>query len=493
MKTAMLSTILLAGCSFALSLLLTPLFRNMALRLGWVDRPDYNRKLHMDAVPRIGGVPLVIAYLGSFGILLLLGLHSSFAAQLPPAVWRVLPAALIVVLTGLVDDLVGLEPWKKLLGLTLAALAASWAGLHIEALGGYELPIVLGVPLTVVWLVGCANAFNLIDGLDGLASGVGLLATLTTLVAGLLHGDSGLVMATAPLAGALFGFLRFNFNPASIFLGDCGSLWVGFMLGCYGVIWSQKSATVLGIAAPLMALSIPLLDTALSIARRYLRQRPIFEADHGHIHHRLLDRGLTPRRVALLLYAAGALAAVLSLLQSTVENGAGGLIIALFFGIVLIGIQFLGYQEFGIAAGLLRKSRFRSLIQAQLALRRCEESLRAATSADECWLAIRVACRELGFSQVALRLGGRSFHEQLDNSAYQRWTLHIPLSELDSVQLTRRFESLSAPVTPLVDLFHRVLSVKAAELIGRADRVQQVDRQPAPADALVAPAGGGGD
>src|SRR5262249_33092103 len=160
-------------------------------------------------------------------------------------------------LTGLTDDLAGLKPWQKLAGLTGSAVMACFGGLRIQSLAGHQGDAVLGVPLTVVWLGGCANAFNLIDRGDGLGTGVGRPAALTPLVAGLLRGAAGLVIATAPLAGALFGFLRFNFSPASIFMGDCGSLWVGFMLGCYGLIWSQKSATVLGIIAPVMALSIP--------------------------------------------------------------------------------------------------------------------------------------------------------------------------------------------------------------------------------------------
>jgi UDP-GlcNAc:undecaprenyl-phosphate GlcNAc-1-phosphate transferase len=147
------------------------------------------------------------------------------------------------------------------------------------------------LPVTVLWLLACANAFNLIDGLDGLASGVGLFATLTTLCAALMHGDMELALATAPLAGALIGFLRYNFNPASIFLGDCGSLSIGFLLGCYAVMWSQKSATLLGMAAPAIVLAAPLVDTALSIARRFIQHKPIFGADRGHLHHRLLDRG----------------------------------------------------------------------------------------------------------------------------------------------------------------------------------------------------------
>ena len=121
------------------------------------------------------------------------------------------------------------------------------------------------MPLSILWLVGCTNAFNLIDGLDGLAAGVGLFATITMLLAAFANHNLQLALVTMPLAGALIGFLRYNFNPASVFLGDCGSLLIGFLLGCYGVMWSQKSATLLGMTAPLMALAIPLLDAALSI------------------------------------------------------------------------------------------------------------------------------------------------------------------------------------------------------------------------------------
>src|SRR5207247_514333 len=207
----------------------------------------------------------------------------------------------------------------------------------------------VSLPLTLLWLVGCANAFNLIDGVDGLATGLGLFATLTMVIAALLHGNLTLAIATAPLAGALLGFLRYNFNPASIFLGDSGSLLVGFLLGCYGVLWTQKSATLLGMAAPLMALSIPILDVCLSIGRRFLSQSPIFGADRGHIHHRLLDRGLSPRRVALLLYAVGGLGALFSILQSVVPSRLSLLILALFCASTWIFVHSLKYVEFGVA------------------------------------------------------------------------------------------------------------------------------------------------
>src|SRR5581483_11066131 len=160
----------------------------------------------------------------------------------------------------------------------------------------------VGIPLTVVWLLGCTTAITLIDGVDGLAAGGGQFATITTTAIALVQHNPQLAFATVPLAGALLAFLRYNFSRATVFLGDCGSLLIGFLLGCYGTVWSYKSATLVGMTAPLIVLAIPLLDTTLAVGRRLLLGKPVFGADRGHIHHRLLDRGLTPRGVAIALY-----------------------------------------------------------------------------------------------------------------------------------------------------------------------------------------------
>ena len=447
-----------AAFAFLLSVLLTPLFREFALRAGWVDKPDQNRKVHPVPVPRIGGVPIVLASAGAVAAILYLGRHGSTPVQHLPLLWKLLPAIALVFLTGLLDDLVGLKPRHKLIGQTLAASAAWWAGVRIGGLGAEWSAV-----LTVLWLVGCTKAFNLIDGCDGVATGVGLFATVTTGIAALLHGDTGLMMATAPLAGALCGFLYFNFNPASIFLGDSGSLWLGFMLGCYAVIWSQKSATLLGMSAPVIALSVPLLDTGLSIARRFLRHEPIFRPDQGHIHHRLLARGLTPRRVALLLYGASGVAAGFSLLQSTLR--AEGLVIVLFCGAAWFGIQYLGYREFGVAARLLHRD-FRSMVRAEMLLDGVEKSLGAAGTVDECWRVIRAAGQDLGFCAVSLRINGSHYHEQLRANVNGHWDLRIPLSESEYVLLTHQFEPSKAPslVIPFTNLIYRTLAPKAAHL-----------------------------
>src|SRR2546421_10492649 len=151
---------------------------------------------------------------------------------------------------------------------------------------GSEWDMWVSIPVTVIWLVGCTNAFNLIDGLDGLAAGVGLFATLTMVLSALANQNLDMAMVTIPLAGALLAFLRYNFNPASVFLGDSGSLTIGFLLGCFGALWSEKSVTLVALTVPILAVSIPLADVALSIARRFVRNRPIFQGDRGHIHHK---------------------------------------------------------------------------------------------------------------------------------------------------------------------------------------------------------------
>ena len=457
----MLSTIFLAVCSFGLSFIFTPLVREIARRRYWFDHPDNNRKKHAMPIPRIGGVPILLAFAGSLGVLA--GLPGSPIDE-QSLVWRLLPASVLIFALGLSDDLIGLTARQKLLGQTLAAGLACWSGIQIRSLADGAVASYVGVPLTIVWLVGCANAFNLIDGVDGLACGVGFIATAVMLVAAYLHGDAQLVTAAVPLAGALLAFLVFNRHPASIFLGDSGSLWVGFVLGCLSVIASQKAETIPAIAAPLVALSIPLLDTGLSIARRFLHQQPIFCGDRDHVHHRLLDRGLSPGRVALVLYLASGLAASFALLQIWASREVGWVVVSVWCIIVWIGLRELKYKEFGIAARLLRQNNLRSMVKANLSLLRCEESLKSAAGAEECWWAIRTLSSECGFSAAALRLGRWTYHE-LPEQAADRYVLHIPLSDSDYVQLMCPFPCSAGPmiIGPLADILREVLSAKGAQ------------------------------
>jgi UDP-GlcNAc:undecaprenyl-phosphate GlcNAc-1-phosphate transferase len=450
----------LAVVSFLLALLITPVVRNAFRRIGVVDHPD-SRKLHPHAIPRVGGIAIFLAYLLAFGCMFVAHLRAG------AKVWHGLemilhlaPAALAIFATGLIDDIRGLRPWQKLIGEVAAALVACWAGIRVQDLAGYHLLPWIQVPLTVLWLVACTNAVNLIDGVDGLATGVSLFATCTILFAALLQNNITLALATAPLAGCLLGFLRYNFNPATIFLGDCGSLLVGFLLGCYGVLWTDKAATILGMTAPLMALSIPLLDTSLAIVRRFLRRQPVFTADRGHIHHRLLGRGLTPRKVALILYAFSALGAMCSLLM--MNQHMSGVVIIIFCAVTWMGVQHLGYVEFGAAGRMFLDGAFRRTLNSQVSLQSYQEQLIAAGTPEHCWVVISGACKDAGFHRVEMMLAGRTFEWQDGINPMNTWDVTIPISDSDYVRLTRSFGGGTQPniIAPLADVLQQALVPK---------------------------------
>jgi UDP-GlcNAc:undecaprenyl-phosphate GlcNAc-1-phosphate transferase len=456
----MYSLAFLAAISFLLSLLITPVVRNTFHRLGIVDHPN-DRKPHPHPIPRVGGVAILLAYSAAYGCVLLA--HS----QADVKIWhgfqfvtRLAPAALIIFATGFIDDIWGLKPWQKLTGEVGSALLAFWVGVRVQDFAGFHLAIWFQLPLTVLWLVACTNAVNLIDGVDGLATGVGLFAACTTLFAALLENNIALALATAPLAGCLLGFLRYNFNPATIFLGDCGSLFIGFLLGCYGVLWSEKAATILGMTAPLMALAIPLLDTSLAIARRFLRRQPVFTADRGHIHHRLLDRGLTPRRVALILYAFSALGAMSSLLM--MDQHVAGMVIIIFCAVTWIGVQHLGYVEFGTAGRMFLDGAFRRMLNSQVSLQMHHEELVAAPTPEDCWEVILGACKGAGFHHVQMVLAGRTFEWQDGINPLNTWDITIPISDSDYVRLTRSFGGGPEPnmIAPFADLLRHALVPK---------------------------------
>jgi UDP-GlcNAc:undecaprenyl-phosphate/decaprenyl-phosphate GlcNAc-1-phosphate transferase len=443
-RTGLLVYILLSLGVFGFlgSLIFTPVIRDAFARLGIVDRPDHTRKLHTRPVPRLGGLAILMAYVLAYGatslgfmsvdLLLPRDLHLTLGIGI---------GVLIVFFIGLADDFFELRPLHKLLAQIVAAGFAYWGGVQIHFRG---LPEVgwLSCPLTLLWLIGCTNAFNLIDGMDGLAAGVGLFATITTLIAALTWQNLGMVMATMPLAACLLGFLRYNFNPASVFLGDCGSLSIGFFLGCCGAIWSQKAATLLGMTAPLMAFAIPLLDAALAIVRRFLRRQPIFGADRRHIHHLLLDRGLTTRRVVILMYGICTVAAIFSLVQNSISDHLGGFVVILFCVAAWIGIQHLGYSEFGLATRLLLRGSFRHLIDAQFRLEQFREKLAGANTLEQCWKIVQAGAHEFGFAGVRLCVESEVFENRTSREEVRKcFQMRIPLSDGEYVNLQRGFDA----------------------------------------------------
>ena len=406
----MYALLLLGVSSFLLCLLLTPLVRDLFLKAGVVDKPDAERKFHTRAVPRVGGIPIVLACAGSFAMLYwFFGNRGKIYIQHGQILHAILPASSVIFAVGLLDDLVGLKPWQKLFGQVIAASLAIYFGVQLST---NHMPHFVGIAGSLIWLICCTNAVNLIDGMDGLATGVSLLSTLTTLVVALMFGRYGLALATAPLAGALLAFLRYNFSPATVFLGDCGSLTVGFMLGCFGLVWSQHTVSLIGLAAPLMALALPLTDVGLAITRRFLRDAPIFQADRGHIHHRVLALGFSTSRAALILYGFCCASATMALVLTMDTKHFGWPMLIVFFFFMAFGIRQLGYVEFSAASKLLSRGSLRRAVQEELHLEELRVSLADAESVEDCWNVVRIACRELQFASAHLQVGGVSYYEE---------------------------------------------------------------------------------
>jgi UDP-GlcNAc:undecaprenyl-phosphate/decaprenyl-phosphate GlcNAc-1-phosphate transferase len=429
--------------AFVLCLILTPISRNLCLRYDVVDRPDTERRFHLKPIPRIGGLPIVLSYAGALGLLLILApRRATLSIQHLSLFLSLLPATGLIFLTGVIDDIFTLKPSQKLFGQFLAAVLAVSLGARMSFAGHMSHSSFITIPLSIIWLIGCANAVNLIDGLDGLASGVGLFATLTTLVAALLTGNTGLAVATAPLLGCLLAFLCYNFSPASIFLGDCGSLTIGFMLGCFGLVWSQHSGTMLAMAAPLIALSFPLLDVVLSISRRMLRSRPIFKGDRGHIHHMVLARGHKPRIAALILYGVSATAAFFALLASFSSMQYRAPIIIVFCMLIWFGVNQLGYIEVAAARRILSRKNVFRILREEIYLQELKNSINAAQTIDESWRVVQGACQEMYFASVRMFIDGASYEAIFVRSPGEPyWKMNLVVGHSGYLALTRVAES----------------------------------------------------
>ena len=454
----------LAVCSFLICLALTPLCRDLFHRLGLVDRPDAERKFHLREVPRIGGLPIVMSYAAALGLMLIFHPgHERLYIQHKHLFTQLLPAAGIIFLTGLIDDIFGLKPWQKLTGQMLAAGLALSLGARVVF---PHLPPWASLLFSLVWLVGCTNAFNLIDGMDGLATGISLIASFTTAVVALLTGNTGLALATVPLTGCLLAFLIYNFNPASIFLGDCGSLTIGFLLGCFSLIWSQHTTSILGMAAPLMALALPLLDVLLAITRRFLRRVPIFQGDRGHIHHMILGLGFSTRATTLILYAVCGLSASLAVLDTFIRIGLGWPILVLFVVLVLVGIDQLGYVEWSAMRRLLSRINMRQAMQDEIYLVELRRAVVQAESPEMCWQVVRNVCHDFNFTSARMEFAGKTFSEQFVESTGEPTNrLQLHLGARDYLVLTRPFRSETPKtLSAALDLFQIYASDKAAAL-----------------------------
>ncbi|MCU1326463.1 MAG: glycosyl transferase, family 4 [Bryobacterales bacterium] len=447
---------LAAGTAFIIALILTPIFRDIFRAYNVVDRPG-RRKVHAYPIPRVGGIPIMAGYV--FAVLQLPHPGTSHAFAL-------LPGVLAIFAVGLVDDFFNLRPLTKLAGQVGAALLIYANDIRIEKLGDLALPVWLSLPLTVFWLLLATNALNLIDGLDGLCAGMGFFAALAMGAAGVLQHNPALTHVALPLAGALLGFLVYNLNPATVFLGDSGALSTGFLLGCFGLVWTQQSTTLASTAVPLLAMAIPLLDVLISIVRRFFRGHPLFGADRGHTHHRLLDKGCSVRQATGILYLvalAGTGFAVL-LAWQPVAGGYHGAVLGGFGVFCLFGIGELRYPELEATKALLF-GEFRKAVAVTARLKQVQETLTHAPDLQHWWEAVVRSAKDEGFAGVrwatgsydlASDVGGRQLQHQL-SSADDAWTFEIRLEGGGIVEFSGSSARDAAGASPDLIRFAAVL------------------------------------
>jgi UDP-GlcNAc:undecaprenyl-phosphate GlcNAc-1-phosphate transferase len=385
-------TVIFLG-TFCLSLLasfvLTRYVRDYATARGWVASPTQERHLHKSPLPRLGGVAIFLSFFLSVGAAVLLTMHGPRVHSFPlKTLLTILVPASLVFLLGVYDDIRGVGPYFKFGVQGVAGALLYFGGLRIVNIpvlsGTHVFPWFVGLPLTVLWVLAITNAFNLIDGLDGLAAGSALFSTLVAFVVALQGGQVLVTVMTIALAGAILGFLRFNFNPATIFLGDSGSLFIGFLLSAMALEGAQKAPTIVAVAIPVVSFGLPILETALSIIRRLIAGRPVFTADREHIHHKLLQHGMTHRQVVILLYGVSAIFALLSLFLLWPTGSSLGLVLAVLGVGIWIGVQHLGYLEFGELARVAQRTLDqRQIFINNLSIRRAAEELKVARDYDQ--------------------------------------------------------------------------------------------------------------
>lgn len=435
MRSYLLTFVLSAFFGF----LATPAAARLAVRLGALDRSGER------PIPRIGGLAIVTGAVLGAGLLALCFLPTRLLLL---SAWHQLHAvvlgAVLILGIGLVDDVVRLHATPKLAVEVLVAIGLYAAGVRIGTLwlpfGIVELGEVVGIAFTVLWIVGIANAFNLLDGLDGAAAGSAVFALLAMFVTSLTLHQPMVAFLTVALAGATVGFLPFNFAPARVYLGDGGSLFLGYALAALAIEGATKGPAIVAIAIPLVAFGLPVADTLLAVVRRGARGAPLMTGDHGHVHHRLLDLGLTARQAAVVLYGVSAAFALASMLflNPNVRGMAVGLTIV---GIgVWLAVRFLRLHELAELARLARRGLTQGrAISSNVEVRKAADALRESGSWEAVALQLARLFQAAEFDRVRLVLqaagGGARREFTLEEGAIvegaappaaDEWGVHLP-------------------------------------------------------------------
>jgi UDP-GlcNAc:undecaprenyl-phosphate GlcNAc-1-phosphate transferase len=407
-RPAMITFLVTFLVSLMVALALTLAVRNRALAWGWVDQANSSRKVHARPIPRLGGIAIV---LGFFAPLCALFLTDSGVGYLfrshRELVWGLFSGGAAIASLGLYDDLRGAGARLKFSVQFAVAVTLYLLGFRVELLANpFGASLSLGIfsfPFTLLWVVGVVNAINLIDGLDGLAGGVAFFGVGTNFILSLVRGDVIMCLLMAALAGAILGFLVFNFNPASIFMGDTGSMFLGFVLAAVSLKTSTKSGTAVAMLVPIMSLGLPIMDTLLAMVRRSLMGRPMFSADKEHIHHRLMSRMvLSHRSAVLVLYALCALFTLTALGLNFANSAQSAMLLVGMAVVIFVLMRKLGYLDLR-RAGSMGKVR-RKNIQLRSLVKELTRTVRSASSLQALWEAVRPLAEALGVARLELRL-----------------------------------------------------------------------------------------
>lgn len=314
---------------------LVPYVRKLAIKLGALDKPDA-RKVHKNTIPRMGGLAIYIGFI----IAVVVSMHLS------KEIIGMLIGATMIVALGIADDIYQLDAKVKLLGQIAAAAVLVLFDVKIgwiaNPIGDYVYLEYFAIPFTILWVVSLTNVVNLIDGLDGLAAGVSIIASITVILVALKQGFYPAAILTAAVAGSALGFIKYNFNPAVIFMGDTGSMFLGYILASISILGAVKTATTIALVVPAIALGLPIMDTAFAIMRRYSNGKPIFKPDKGHFHHRLLAMGFSQKQAVLLMYCISAVLGISAILLTEASFSVAMVIIGVIIAVVFIGAKKIG-------------------------------------------------------------------------------------------------------------------------------------------------------
>ena len=318
----------------------TPLVRKLAFKVGAVDIPKDDRRVHKEPMPSIGG----LAIFASVIIVTLIFL------PLEKEIISIIMGGTVIVMGGIIDDLKELRPRTKFIFQIVAGLILIFGDVKVDFITN---PFTksssllylnwLSIPITLFWIVGITNTLNIIDGLDGLSAGVAMISSITLMIVAGKFGYTYVIILSATVAGACLGFLPFNFNPAKIFMGDTGALFLGFMLAAITIEGVMKSVATIAIVAPILILSVPIFDTTFAIFRRLLNGQSISAADKGHLHHRLLNRGFSQKKSVLILYGISAVFGLFAILVSQANSRQ-----AVYLSILLLATSVLVAIKLGI-------------------------------------------------------------------------------------------------------------------------------------------------